>query len=225
MSRSKKWTRGARDPVGKDSQLALLFCDLLGIASVLLVLSGAMASFNANASNSDDRSAGQVHRKAPQETVWIPEGTFLMGTDDKESFPNERPAHLVQVRGFWMDEHDVTNAEFSKFVEATGYVTTAHLQLERWSLLLRLDQSRSMTCRLGGVGCVAQTSAIRKGLRALVPARDEGRRPIQARSIRAFGACSLETTAKLFVRLEASLLSQNRHRLTNEPPKNKGYQT
>jgi formylglycine-generating enzyme len=45
-----------------------------------------------------------------------------MGTDDKESFPNERPAHLVQVQGFWMDEYDVTNAEFSKFVEATGYV-------------------------------------------------------------------------------------------------------
>jgi sulfatase modifying factor 1 len=57
--------------------------------------------------------------------VKIPGGTFLMGTNDKESFPNERPAHLVQVQGFWMDVHDVTNAEFAKFVEATGYVTTA----------------------------------------------------------------------------------------------------
>ena len=55
--------------------------------------------------------------------VWIP--TFLMGTNDKESFPNERPAHLVQVQGFYMDVHDVTNAQFAKFVEATGYVTTA----------------------------------------------------------------------------------------------------
>jgi formylglycine-generating enzyme len=57
--------------------------------------------------------------------VWIQGGTFLMGADEKASFPNERPAHLVEVRGFWMDEHDVTNAEFAKFVEATGYVTTA----------------------------------------------------------------------------------------------------
>jgi formylglycine-generating enzyme required for sulfatase activity len=57
--------------------------------------------------------------------AWIPGGTFLMGTNDKESFPNERPAHLVQVQGFLMDVHDVTNAEFAKFVEATGYVTTA----------------------------------------------------------------------------------------------------
>ena len=48
-----------------------------------------------------------------------------MGTNDKESFPNERPAHLVDIRGFWMDEHDVTNAEFANFVKATGYVTTA----------------------------------------------------------------------------------------------------
>jgi sulfatase modifying factor 1 len=57
--------------------------------------------------------------------VWIASGTFMMGTNDERSFPNERPAHLVEVEGFWMDEHDVTNAEFAKFVEATGYVTTA----------------------------------------------------------------------------------------------------
>jgi formylglycine-generating enzyme len=51
------------------------------------------------------------------------EGT--MGTNDVRSFPNERPAHRVRVEGFWIEEHDVTNAEFAKFVEATGYVTTA----------------------------------------------------------------------------------------------------
>ena len=63
--------------------------------------------------------------------VWIPEGTFLMGTNEKESFPNERPAHFVQVEGFWIDEYDVTNTEFAKFVEATGYVTTAE-RLVKW---------------------------------------------------------------------------------------------
>jgi hypothetical protein len=130
MSRRKRWTLGATGPVGKGSQLALLFWGLLGIASVLLVFSGSMVSFNANASNPDNRSGGQTRRKAPPGTVWIPEGTFLMGTNDKESFANERPAHLVQVRGFWMDEHDVTNAEFSRFVEATGYVTTADRQID-----------------------------------------------------------------------------------------------
>ncbi|WP_219722124.1 formylglycine-generating enzyme family protein [Deinococcus planocerae] len=55
--------------------------------------------------------------------VWIPGGTFRMGSD--EFYPEERPAHRVTVDGFWMDEHPVTNAEFARFVRATGYVTVA----------------------------------------------------------------------------------------------------
>ncbi len=35
------------------------------------------------------------------------------------------PIHRVYVDGFWMDETDVTNAEFEKFVQATGYITIA----------------------------------------------------------------------------------------------------
>lgn len=62
---------------------------------------------------------------APAGMVWIPAGEFTMGTDDLASFPNERPAHRVKVDGFWMDEHDVTNDQFRKFIAATGYVTTA----------------------------------------------------------------------------------------------------
>ena len=55
----------------------------------------------------------------------IPSGEFVMGTDDPQSMPNERPAHGVRISAFWIDEHDVTNAEFRRFVEATGYLTTA----------------------------------------------------------------------------------------------------
>ena len=55
--------------------------------------------------------------------VWIPGGSFMMGSDNH--YPEEAPAHPVTVDGFWMDQHTVTNAEFSRFVEATGYVTTA----------------------------------------------------------------------------------------------------
>ena len=54
--------------------------------------------------------------------VWIPGGTFHMGSD---FYPEERPVHRVTVDGFWMDQHTVTNAEFRRFVEATGYVTVA----------------------------------------------------------------------------------------------------
>jgi len=55
--------------------------------------------------------------------VWVPGGTFLMG--DERFYPEERPVHRVTVDGFWMDEHLVTNAEFRRFVKATGHVTAA----------------------------------------------------------------------------------------------------
>jgi len=55
----------------------------------------------------------------------LPGGEFTMGSDDAHSMPNERPAHRVRVNPFHIDEHPVTNAEFARFVAATGYVTTA----------------------------------------------------------------------------------------------------
>jgi formylglycine-generating enzyme len=103
--KGRSLARSTTATISKRAQLALLLCGFLGIASVLLVAGGTVASPNAaTASNSDDRSGGQANRKAPPSTVWIPGGTFLTGTNDKESFPNERPAHLVQVQGFWMDD-------------------------------------------------------------------------------------------------------------------------
>jgi len=48
-----------------------------------------------------------------------------MGSDLPGSQRNEQPPHQVSVDGFWIDEHAVTNAEFRKFVDATGYKTTA----------------------------------------------------------------------------------------------------
>ena len=41
-----------------------------------------------------------------------------------------RPIHRVAVHSFWMDETDVTNAEFGRFVQATGYVTVAERPLD-----------------------------------------------------------------------------------------------
>ena len=63
--------------------------------------------------------------------VWIPGGTFNMGSsvsaDDKHR--EEGPAHSVTVKGFWMDETEVTNSQFKKFVDATGYLTDAEKDL------------------------------------------------------------------------------------------------
>ncbi len=57
--------------------------------------------------------------------VWIPGGIFTMGSRDDSSRLNEGPPHEVQIDGFWIDQHVVTNAQFERFVRATGYVTTA----------------------------------------------------------------------------------------------------
>ena len=55
--------------------------------------------------------------------VWIPGGTFRMGSED--FYPEERPVHEVTVDGFWIDRYLITNEQFARFVEATGYVTLA----------------------------------------------------------------------------------------------------
>ncbi len=58
-----------------------------------------------------------------KDMVWIPGGTFTMGSE--RHYPEEAPLQTKTVAGFWMDQYLVTNAEFSRFVEATGHVTMA----------------------------------------------------------------------------------------------------
>ena len=65
--------------------------------------------------------------------VWIPGGEFSMGANDPPDMNpvgmnatrDARPIHRVYVDGFFMDKTDVTNAGFTRFVKATGYVTVA----------------------------------------------------------------------------------------------------
>jgi len=57
--------------------------------------------------------------------VWILGGTFRMGSD--QHYPEEAPVHRVTVDGFWIDRTPVTNRQFRKFVNATGYVTCAEM--------------------------------------------------------------------------------------------------
>ncbi|MGP0093451.1 MAG: formylglycine-generating enzyme family protein [Xanthobacteraceae bacterium] len=55
--------------------------------------------------------------------VWIPSARFEMGSEQFR--PEEAPVRDVAVAGFWIDSHDVTNAQFRRFVTETGYVTVA----------------------------------------------------------------------------------------------------
>ena len=57
--------------------------------------------------------------------VWIPGGTFDMGSD--AHYPEERPVRRVTVEGFWMDRTPVTNDAFTRFVAETQHVTFAEI--------------------------------------------------------------------------------------------------
>jgi len=68
--------------------------------------------------------------------VWISGGIYDMGASDGDrmALPHEKPKHTVKVDGFYMDETEVTNAQFSKFIEATNYITTAERPVD-WDLI------------------------------------------------------------------------------------------
>ncbi|HEY4416963.1 MAG TPA: formylglycine-generating enzyme family protein [Verrucomicrobiae bacterium] len=102
----------------------------LNIAQNLVVLGWALALGLANPA-----VAAVAIPSAPAGMIWVPGGEFAMGT----TAPNEgictaatfaavldaQPIHRVYVDGFWMDKTEVTNEQFKKFVDATGYITIA----------------------------------------------------------------------------------------------------
>jgi formylglycine-generating enzyme required for sulfatase activity len=79
--------------------------------------------------NTNAAEATGVTDIVPSKMVLIPAGTFQMGSNDP-AFPDAQPVHEVFVNAFWMDEHEVTNAEFESFVKATGYITVAERELD-----------------------------------------------------------------------------------------------
>src|SRR5690348_16417986 len=87
---------------------------------LLLLLAASCKEKTTSTVNRDNAPAVKV-----QGMVWVPGGTFVMGTDEADAYEHERPAHEVKVSGFWMDESEVTNEQFQRFVNATGYISVA----------------------------------------------------------------------------------------------------
>lgn len=82
--------------------------------------------------NNNTQISDSLINNSPKGMVWIPGGTFLQGAvpQDKMVMEQEKPQHSVKVNGFFMDITEVTNAQFSKFVKETGYVTVAERQID-----------------------------------------------------------------------------------------------
>jgi formylglycine-generating enzyme len=71
----------------------------------------------------------------PDGMVLIKGGSFEMG--ESGGMPFESPVHTVEIDSFLIDEHEVTTAEFAKFVEATNYRTEA--EIFGWSAVFDFD--------------------------------------------------------------------------------------
>lgn len=70
-----------------------------------------------------DSYSGSPGNELDSGLVWIKGGTFKMGSNYNQ--PEERFEHQISVQDFWIDRHEVTNRQFTQFVEATGYLTVA----------------------------------------------------------------------------------------------------
>jgi formylglycine-generating enzyme required for sulfatase activity len=57
--------------------------------------------------------------------VYVPEGEFLMGSEDDDAWDDEKPQRLVYLDAFWIYQHPVTNTQFAAFVDASGHQTMA----------------------------------------------------------------------------------------------------
>ena len=77
-----------------------------------------------------ENSNSKIEVRKENGMVLIPSGTLNMGGDNDQADKNEFPKHKVVVDSFWMDETEVTNKQFSDFVNATNYITIAERPIE-----------------------------------------------------------------------------------------------
>lgn len=63
---------------------------------------------------------------APNQMILIPAGKFIMGTDER--LPDEGPQHIVGLKAYWIDKYEVTNAQYKKFIDATGRRSPDHFR-------------------------------------------------------------------------------------------------
>lgn len=88
--------------------------------------------------------ASPIDNKCPEEMVFIPGGTFNIGSDT--NYESEKSASDVTMDSFCIDRHEVTNAEFRQFVEATGYQTIAERPLSKEQFPTLSEEQRQLSC-------------------------------------------------------------------------------
>ncbi|MDF0709066.1 formylglycine-generating enzyme family protein [Flagellimonas okinawensis] len=114
--------------------------------ALVMVMLGCRSNTRKDNRESEQTRLTPISQKAPFEApydmVWIPGGEFVQGAvpNDNMAMAHEKPPHPVKVDGFFMDVHEVTNAQFGKFVEETGYVTVAEREIDWEEMKKQLPQ-------------------------------------------------------------------------------------
>lgn len=121
------WLEAAADaPAGRPAQITASCCGAEAVPAP-------DAAADATAFSETRAGCERAPASGPEGMVWISGGEFSMGCKDPtvladggdNPMRDARPIHRVQVDGFWIDPHEVTNDEFARFVDETGYVTVA----------------------------------------------------------------------------------------------------
>ena len=96
--------------------MAFSFQKYINIFPFLIVLS-LFISCNQDAPKTeiDTPNLTTENKNAPKGMKYIPAGILQMGGDNEQADKNEYPKHAVEVSAFYMDETEVTNAQFAEF--------------------------------------------------------------------------------------------------------------
>lgn len=107
---------------------------VIALVGLFCVTSSSVAQYKNNEGLCDDYKGSPKGKGKTAGMVRVKGGTFIMGNDkghkDKatgnyDPFFEEKFEHEVTLGDFWIDQHEVTNAQFTNFVKATGYATVA----------------------------------------------------------------------------------------------------
>ena len=129
------------------------------ISVVLLTGCGAGEQIEMMTPTQEELQAGATRMDTKGiEQVWVPAGSFLMGTDEAtietlklqnppswaiREFASEMPQHQVQItKGYWIDKYEVTNESFKSFVKDHGYEKQELWSAEGWAWLSKQDKGR-----------------------------------------------------------------------------------
>ncbi|WP_456459450.1 formylglycine-generating enzyme family protein [Reichenbachiella sp.] len=107
---------------------------------LVLIAIGTFACSSNESKQNNIPAENQVESNVPEGMVFVPGGTFVMGNEGEEANAIEGPEFTVELSGFYMDITEVTNAQFQKFVDATGYQTIAERPIDWEELKKQLPE-------------------------------------------------------------------------------------